>query len=116
MDPASFKEFLLYFPHDRELCVLPLEKMIFDKSKVITEEGECVFDAIYDDDIYKCIVVMVSTEEISEEVLAKVRESKKKLKLSSLLKKFSRVKPQGRLKVQPTMVSRREAYYIYIHC
>ena len=114
MDPQQFAEFLVYFPHDREFVVLPKRNLIFRK-KLVSVQGQTVVEAIYDDEVYSCIVIQAARDEgaLSQEVVSQIRKLKEKLKISTILEKVPRVKT-SRLHVPPPSVSVKVVNFVHL--
>lgn len=112
MDPTSFKEFLVYFPHDKELVVMLRREIIFKDDDRISLDSQIILEAIYEGQLYSCILVQCAKEEgdICESSMAAIRKMKEKMKLSSLLEKVPRYK-SGRFRVPPLNVSRHLSCY-----
>jgi len=114
MDPKKYKEFMVYFPHDKQICVVPRNNMLFNDT-LLTAESMCIYDAIYDDQLFKCIVIMVSTQEFSPEAVSRIRNMKTKMKLSTLLEKVPRFWTSANRLVLPSLkVSERQILHVLL--
>ena len=62
MNASHLSEFVVYFPHDKEMCVIPKKNMLMGNS-VLTEDETCIAHAAYDGDTYNCVVIMATKDE-----------------------------------------------------
>jgi hypothetical protein len=116
LSPQAALQFIVYFPVDKQICVLKGEDIAFHDEKdlwnwkqwISNKEETITADGCYENEFFKCYLVQVaqSTDDLNETV-RKLREIRreKHVSLDTLLDSVPRVRLHRRHHIKPLKVN-----------